>query len=201
MTGSIRTTNNPISPVHSCASGTPGVTVLAAHDGDIVLSVLPARSSLSFIASDEKHAESAFPTMAEERALRLESAGTPESRSEEKAYRDVSGEWLEKEPQDGSAIPLSNHDNYPDGGLRAWLVVVGAWCISFATWGFVNGYGVFQEYYSTNQLNNDSPSLISLIGAVQLSMVLSCSLLVGKLFDAGHVRWIVLAGTLVYAAR
>lgn len=23
---------------------------------------------------------------------------------------------------------------YPDGGLQAWSVVAGAWCVSFATW-------------------------------------------------------------------
>jgi hypothetical protein len=27
----------------------------------------------------------------------------------------------------------------PDGGSRAWLVVFGAWCSSFCTWGWING--------------------------------------------------------------
>jgi hypothetical protein len=26
----------------------------------------------------------------------------------------------------------------PDGGLRAWLVVVGAWCTSFCSFGWIN---------------------------------------------------------------
>lgn len=27
----------------------------------------------------------------------------------------------------------------PDGGTRAWLVIFGAWCASFCTWGWING--------------------------------------------------------------
>jgi len=31
-----------------------------------------------------------------------------------------------------------SQDDYPDGGLRAWLVVLGAACTSFSTGGYVN---------------------------------------------------------------
>lgn len=49
----------------------------------------------------------------------------------------------EKAPSAMSAIQIeeqdkpqtvSLHDDYPDGGLRAWIVVLGAWAISFVTW-------------------------------------------------------------------
>jgi len=29
-------------------------------------------------------------------------------------------------------------DGPPDGGLRAWLVVLGAWCSMFCTYGWIN---------------------------------------------------------------
>lgn len=30
---------------------------------------------------------------------------------------------------------------FPEGGLRAWSVVAGAFCISFCTFGYLNAYG------------------------------------------------------------
>lgn len=35
----------------------------------------------------------------------------------------------------------------PDGGLRAWLNVLGGFLILFASFGLVTAYGVFQAYY------------------------------------------------------
>lgn len=32
----------------------------------------------------------------------------------------------------------------PNGGLEAWLQVVGSWVILWETWGLVNTFGVFQ---------------------------------------------------------
>lgn len=37
--------------------------------------------------------------------------------------------------------------------------------------GYVNAFGVYQDYYSLNQLGNKSASDISWIGSVQLAMV------------------------------
>lgn len=37
----------------------------------------------------------------------------------------------------GHSVP---HE-FPEGGLRAWLVVFGCWCISFASFGYVNSFG------------------------------------------------------------
>ena len=31
--------------------------------------------------------------------------------------------------------------DFAEGGLRAWLVVVGCWCISFTSFGIVNTFG------------------------------------------------------------
>lgn len=30
---------------------------------------------------------------------------------------------------------------FPEGGIRAWSVVAGAFCISFCTFGYLNAYG------------------------------------------------------------
>lgn len=40
-------------------------------------------------------------------------------------------------PTDVGTCP-SSIDIPPDGGLEAWLVVAGAWCSSFCSWGWIN---------------------------------------------------------------
>ncbi|KAJ1307958.1 hypothetical protein OPQ81_002035 [Rhizoctonia solani] len=112
------------------------------------------------------------------------------------------GGLLEKKP---TAPPK---DEFPDGGLRAWLVVVGSMCVTFGTtqhtwirsitklmlhfsacrFGFVNAWGVFQSYYHETILADVSPSAISWIGSIQYALVFFPGLIVGRLFDLGYFR-------------
>ncbi|KAK0193029.1 major facilitator superfamily domain-containing protein [Armillaria mellea] len=79
-------------------------------------------------------------------------------------------------------------DDFPDGGLRAWLIVVGSMCNNFTTFGYVNSWGVFQSYYQTNVLKDIPPSDIAWIGSIQYSLVFLPGLLAGRLFDLGYFR-------------
>ncbi|KDQ13187.1 hypothetical protein BOTBODRAFT_160801 [Botryobasidium botryosum FD-172 SS1] len=81
--------------------------------------------------------------------------------------------------------------DFPDGGLRAWLVVAGALCLSFSTFGFVNAWGVFQTYYQETLLKDESPSTIAWIGSLQYSLVFFPGLLTGRLFDLGYLRLMI----------
>ncbi|KAJ4478991.1 MFS general substrate transporter [Lentinula aciculospora] len=74
----------------------------------------------------------------------------------------------------------------PEGGLQAWLVVVGAMCSTFTTFGYVNAWGVFQEYYQENVLSHSSPSEIAWIGSIQYALVFLPGLPIGRLFDLGY---------------
>ncbi|KAF8322342.1 uncharacterized protein EI90DRAFT_2481292 [Cantharellus anzutake] len=53
--------------------------------------------------------------------------------------------------------PNSNDGEYPEGGLEAWLVVIGCALLNFSTFGFVNAW-VFQEFYSQTILSDQSHS-------------------------------------------
>ncbi|CAA7271142.1 unnamed protein product [Cyclocybe aegerita] len=77
---------------------------------------------------------------------------------------------------------------YPDGGLRAWLIVCGSMCCTFSTFGFVNAWGVFQSYYETDILKDTPASNIAWIGSIQYSLVFGCGLVTGRLLDLGHFR-------------
>ncbi|CAK7211652.1 hypothetical protein SCUCBS95973_001187 [Sporothrix curviconia] len=85
----------------------------------------------------------------------------------------------------------------PDGGYRAWLVVFGAWCTSFCSFGWINSVGIFQEYYETGPLASYSSSTISWIPSLQIFFIMAMGPIVGRLFDAYGPRYVILGGTLL----
>lgn len=92
---------------------------------------------------------------------------------------------------------------YPEGGARGWAVSIGASVAILyerynpanpshyhitnyscsATFGWVNSWGVFQEYYISHQLADQSPSAISWIGSLQIFFLFGGALFGGPLFD------------------
>ncbi|KXN82270.1 Riboflavin transporter MCH5 [Leucoagaricus sp. SymC.cos] len=99
-------------------------------------------------------------------------------------------------------IAIHDHDDYPDGGLRAWLIVVGTMCCTFSTFGFINAWGVFQSYYETNMLKKSSPSQMlsysAWIGSAQYALVFLPGQVTGRMFDLGYLKAPFLIGTLVF---
>ncbi|KAF8065016.1 major facilitator superfamily domain-containing protein [Lyophyllum atratum] len=85
---------------------------------------------------------------------------------------------------------------YPDGGWRAWSVVLGVWLIQFSTFGCTNSYGVYNDYYVRNYLGDKySSSQISWIGSVQLFLTLSGGLIAGRGFDTGYFYHLMIGGS------
>ncbi|KAH7310203.1 major facilitator superfamily domain-containing protein [Rhexocercosporidium sp. MPI-PUGE-AT-0058] len=100
----------------------------------------------------------------------------------------------EKAPSD-QPPPVSDA---PDGGFDAWLVVLGGWCTSFCSFGWVNSIGVFQEFYQTTYLRNYSASTISWIPSLQVFFTFASGPVIGKLYDRYGARYLTLAGTLLH---
>ncbi|KAF8800529.1 MFS general substrate transporter [Phlegmacium glaucopus] len=93
-------------------------------------------------------------------------------------------------------IPGQNlDDDHPDGGLTAWLIVCGVRLSKFPSFGYVNSWGIFQNYYQSTLLRDSSPSSIAWIGSLQYSLVFLPGLIVGRFFDLGYYRSIFLAST------
>lgn len=82
----------------------------------------------------------------------------------------------------------------PNGGLQAWLQVLGSWVTLVATWGLVNTFGVYQTYYETELLRSSSSSSISWIGSVQACLLMLVGVVTGPLYDAGHFRQLLVSG-------
>lgn len=67
--------------------------------------------------------------------------------------------------------PMMDPKSFPDGGLDAWLCVLGGFCALFCSFGWINCIGVFQEYYQTHQLSQYSASTISWIPSCEAFMM------------------------------
>ncbi|CAO1635491.1 unnamed protein product [Sympodiomycopsis kandeliae] len=83
----------------------------------------------------------------------------------------------------------------PDGGTRAWVTSAGSFISLFASFGTVNAYGAFQEYYTTQRLTNYSESLIALNGAIQLFLLYGLAAPIGRVFDAYGTKWLMRSGS------
>ncbi|KAJ6094959.1 MFS general substrate transporter [Penicillium canescens] len=83
----------------------------------------------------------------------------------------------------------------PNGGLKAWLQVLGTFFIFFNTWGILNTFGAYQTYYETGKLYAASSSNISWIGSVQSSLLLILGLVTGPLYDAGYFHALLYSGS------
>ncbi|KAJ3860954.1 major facilitator superfamily domain-containing protein [Lentinula novae-zelandiae] len=99
----------------------------------------------------------------------------------------------EKDVQD------SSRDSYAptDGGWDAWGTVFGTTLVSFGTFGFVNAFGAFSDYYNEQYLTNYSATLISMIGAVQVFILYLFAGTAGAVFDSIGPRYLVPASGVV----
>ncbi|KAK4133302.1 MFS general substrate transporter [Trichocladium antarcticum] len=86
-------------------------------------------------------------------------------------------------------------ESYPEGGLRAWLVVFGCWLALFASLGFMNVLTTFLTHITTNVSIRNVPGAISGIISAHTLLSLLLGLYIGPLFDKYGPRWLILAGT------
>ncbi|EJF60332.1 hypothetical protein DICSQDRAFT_171292 [Dichomitus squalens LYAD-421 SS1] len=109
---------------------------------------------------------------------------------------EAASQMAEKPPQKGSVNDeLTTKTNspttsssFPEGGLRAWLTVLGGSMVVMCTFGIVQSFGVFQDYYTRVSLKEHSPSQISWIGSFQLFLLFAVALPSGRLYDEGFFR-------------
>ena len=99
----------------------------------------------------------------------------------------ASGELLD--PQDTAA--------YPEGGLRAWLVVVGSFSAMVTCFGMMNSIGAFQAYIGTHQLGHLPPGRVGWIFSLYVALAFFCGAQVGPVFDAKGPRVLVLVGSIL----
>lgn len=72
---------------------------------------------------------------------------------------------------------------YPEGGLKAYSVILGAWLALFPASGLLNSTGIFQAYLSENQLAAYSESEVGWIFSTFAFLFFFGGLQVGPIFD------------------
>ena len=113
----------------------------------------------------------------------------------------------EQEPEDRSEThpknafarwfgnPTEDQGPAPDGGVLAWAQVIAVHIITFNTWGYVNSYGAFQDYYVGTLAR--SPSDVAWIGSISGWLTYAIGTFSGRATDAGHFKPTVIAGSII----
>ncbi|EDN92260.1 hypothetical protein SS1G_08123 [Sclerotinia sclerotiorum 1980 UF-70] len=105
-------------------------------------------------------------------------------RSKDQNLPDLSGNDSEIVAEELPQVAPSPHADIPNGGIVAWLQVVG-----------INMFGAFQTFYESDLLSHESPSNVSWIGSIQAFLLLLVGVITGPLFDAGLFRPLLSTGT------
>ncbi|KAJ5682414.1 hypothetical protein N7462_005579, partial [Penicillium macrosclerotiorum] len=109
-------------------------------------------------------------------------------------------EKFANELQKDSESHKSEHssDAPPDRGLQAWLMLVGAWCALFCTFGWINSVGTFQSYYETTLLQSYSASTIAWIPSLQVFFMFAMGPIVGRLYDIFGPSPVLIGGSFLH---
>lgn len=70
--------------------------------------------------------------------------------------------------------------DYPEGGLAAWLVVLGAWCAMIPPIGLLNTIGVLQAWVAEHQLQGYTESTVGWIFSTYAFFLYICGAQVGE---------------------
>ncbi|RDW75829.1 MFS monocarboxylate transporter-1 [Coleophoma crateriformis] len=99
-----------------------------------------------------------------------------------------------------STTIASRIHTFPEGGLRAWVVVFGSFCVIASTYGLISSAGLFQSYWQANQLSAYRSQDIGWITAVNVFLNLILGVQIGPLFDKYGPRYLLLVGAVFYVA-
>ncbi|EGV66669.1 MFS general substrate transporter [Yamadazyma tenuis ATCC 10573] len=86
---------------------------------------------------------------------------------------------------------------YPEGGFRAYLVLLGSFLGLTANFGLVNSSGAIQTYLATHQLSESSASTIAWIFSIYLALAFGGTIFVGPYFDTRGSLSPMVGGTLL----
>lgn len=92
----------------------------------------------------------------------IQTSGQPGERKSR--FTRISSPW--REFSNHSITDFSEQGNdisYPEGGTKAWLVVLGAWCAMIPSMGWLNSLAVLDAYIAEQKLPDLPPSTVGWI--------------------------------------
>lgn len=118
----------------------------------------------------------------------------------EKASRGDTGDTDGEEDGDYETQGEENQEAYPEGGLQAWLVVLGSWLALFSAMGLMNSLATFHAYIGSHQLRDYSHGAVGWIFSVYTFLAFFGGIYIGPVFDKYGPRWLILAGSVCVVA-
>lgn len=86
---------------------------------------------------------------------------------------------------------------YPNGGVKALLVILGAFLSCFTCFGIMNAMGAIEAFVQSNQLYYDSVSAVSWIFSIYMFVSLFSGLFVGPLYDTFGAKHLTIIGSIL----
>ncbi|ORY44406.1 MFS general substrate transporter [Rhizoclosmatium globosum] len=90
-----------------------------------------------------------------------------------------------------------DEQEYPDGGMKAWLVVLGSFVAHFLVYGMVYSFGVYNSYY--RDLGVGSGYQVAMIGSVGIASIDFLGLISSSVAERFGFRPVIFVGTIVMA--
>ncbi|KAI9328087.1 major facilitator superfamily domain-containing protein, partial [Obelidium mucronatum] len=87
---------------------------------------------------------------------------------------------------------------YPDGGLQAWLVVIGSFVAHFLVLGNVYSFGIFNSFYA--DIGVGSAAEVALIGSIGIASIYILGILSSTLAERLGFRQVIFSGILLLSS-
>ncbi|KAB2570588.1 hypothetical protein BFW01_g1898 [Lasiodiplodia theobromae] len=113
-------------------------------------------------------------------------------------FSDENGQTKEEEQSSQVAQDEPQAPQHPDGGLTAWLCVLGCGACYFCSYGWINALSVFQEYYKNVALSSYSSLDVGWIATLQNFFLQFCGPFVGLLFDRFGPTYLLITGAVLH---
>jgi hypothetical protein len=80
-----------------------------------------------------------------------------------------------------------------EGGRAAWCTVAGSALVYYASFGIMNSFGFFQDFYTQSFLKDTPPTTIAFCGTLQMFLMNSLAAISGALCDRYGVKVVFLS--------
>lgn len=113
---------------------------------------------------------------------------------------DVSNKLSTVKSYENEITAIDENADVPDGGLWAYMALLGSFMGLVPVWGMINSLGALEGYISNHQLASSSSSVVSWIFSVYLAMLSASCVLTGAYFDRNGGKRPMVVGSVLYIA-
>jgi MFS family permease len=102
----------------------------------------------------------------------------------------------ERRPSESTTDTEKCEVKQSEGGRAAWCTVAGSALVYYASFGIMNSFGFFQDYYTRDFLKDTPATTIAFCGTLQMFLMNSLAAVSGALCDRYGVKVFTVFGTI-----